>query len=48
MKLDVIARKSGFNYIGYMCSFFKKRTGMTPGEFRAIHSRGPAPTSHSA
>jgi LacI family transcriptional regulator len=38
LKLDSIARKSGFNYIGYMCSFFKKRTGMTPGEYRSIHS----------
>jgi LacI family transcriptional regulator len=42
-KLESIARKSGFEYIGYMCSFFKKRTGMTPGEYRAIHSQGPRP-----
>jgi LacI family transcriptional regulator len=43
LKLDGIARRSGFHYIGYMCSFFKKRTGMTPGEYRRIHSRGPSP-----
>src|SRR5262249_34687930 len=42
LKLDGIARKSGFHCIGYMCSFFKKRTGMTPGEYRAIHYRGPS------
>ncbi len=41
LKLDSIARKSGFNYIGYMCLFFKQRTGMTPGEYRRIHSRQP-------
>jgi LacI family transcriptional regulator len=39
LKLDSIARRSGFNYIGYMCSFFKNRTGMTPGEYRRIHTR---------
>src|SRR6202011_744399 len=27
LKLATIARKAGFTYIGYMCSFFKKRTG---------------------
>jgi LacI family transcriptional regulator len=42
LKLDAIARRSGFNYIGYMGSFFKLRTGMTPGEYRRIHSRGPS------
>jgi LacI family transcriptional regulator len=41
LKPDSIARKSGFNYNGYLCSFFEKRTGMTPGEYRAIHSKGP-------
>ena len=39
LKLDSIAHRSGFNYIGYMCSFFKNRTGMTPGEYRRIHTR---------
>jgi LacI family transcriptional regulator len=43
LKLDSIARRSGFNYIGYMCSFFKNRTGMTPGEYRRIHTRTTAP-----
>ena len=41
LKLDAIARKAGFNYIGYMCSFFKKKTGMTPGEYRRLHAPGP-------
>jgi LacI family transcriptional regulator len=45
LKLDSIARKSGFNYIGYMCLFFKQRTGMTPGEYRRIHARGSAPVA---
>jgi LacI family transcriptional regulator len=44
LKLDTIAGKTGFNYIGYMCSFFKKKTGMTPGEYRRMHSRGPSPS----
>jgi LacI family transcriptional regulator len=45
LKLESIARKSGFNYAGYMCSYFKKKTGMTPGEYRRLHSRqSPRPT----
>jgi LacI family transcriptional regulator len=44
LKLDGIARRSGFNYIGYMCLFFKRRTGVTPGEYRRMHSRKAAPT----
>jgi LacI family transcriptional regulator len=36
LKLESIARKAGFSYIGYMCSLFKKRTGMTPGEYRRL------------
>jgi LacI family transcriptional regulator len=39
LKLESIASKSGFNYAGYMCSYFKKKTGMTPGEYRRLHSR---------
>jgi len=45
LKLDSIARRSGFNYIGYMCSFFKNRTGMTPGEYRRIHTRSTSPVA---
>jgi LacI family transcriptional regulator len=41
LKLDGIARRAGFTYIGYMCSFFKKKTGMTPGEYRRQHAKGP-------
>ena len=40
LKLSGIARKAGFHYIGYMCSLFKKTTGMTPGEYRRLHRRG--------
>ncbi|HEY2158741.1 MAG TPA: DNA-binding transcriptional regulator [Isosphaeraceae bacterium] len=39
LKLETIAMKSGFNYVGYMCSFFKQRAGMTPGTYRRLHSR---------
>jgi LacI family transcriptional regulator len=38
LKLETIARRSGFNSIGYMCLFFKRRTGMTPGTYRRIHA----------
>jgi AraC-like DNA-binding protein len=40
LKLDAIARKAGFRYIGHICSLFKKRTGMTPGEYRQAHPPG--------
>ncbi len=39
LKLDAIARKTAFHYIGYMGSLFKRRTGMTPGEYRRLHQR---------
>jgi LacI family transcriptional regulator len=39
LKLETIAKKAGFSYIGYMCSFFKNKTGMTLGEYRRLHSR---------
>ena len=42
LKLESIARKSGFTYTGYMCSYFKKRTGMTPGDYRRLHAKGPS------
>lgn len=42
LKLDSIARKSGFAYMGYMCSYFKKRTGLTPGDYRRLHAKGSA------
>ncbi|WP_165071338.1 XylR family transcriptional regulator [Paludisphaera rhizosphaerae] len=41
LKLDVVARKAGFHYIGYMCSFFKKRTGVTPGDYRRSRAGRP-------
>jgi LacI family transcriptional regulator len=40
LKLEAIAGKAGFRYIGYMSSVFKKKTGMTPGEYRRLHSGG--------
>ena len=40
LKLDAIARKAGFRYIGHMCSLFKRRTGMTPSEYRLAHPPG--------
>jgi LacI family transcriptional regulator len=40
LKLESIAARSGFHYVGYMCSFFKGRTGLTPGEYRRLHGRG--------
>src|SRR5262249_20380304 len=40
LKLEAIARKAGFHYIGYMSSVFKKQTGMTPGEYRRLHAGG--------
>jgi LacI family transcriptional regulator, galactose operon repressor len=42
LKLESIARKAGFTYMGYMCSYFKKRTGMTPGDYRRLHAKGPS------
>jgi LacI family transcriptional regulator len=46
LKLESIAAKSGFHYIGYMCSYFKKKTGMTPGEYRRLHATSLAPPRH--
>ena len=45
LKLDVVARKAGFHYIGYMCSFFKKRTGVTPGDYRRSRAGRPRATA---
>lgn len=33
-KLDDVAGRAGFRYVGHMSAFFKERTGMTPGEYR--------------
>ncbi|MDA0814655.1 MAG: DNA-binding transcriptional regulator [Verrucomicrobia bacterium] len=35
--LEHVARLSGFEYHEYMSRFFKKRTGITPGQFRREH-----------
>jgi len=37
-KLDVIARASGFSGANYFCRAFRKRTGVSPGEFRTRRS----------
>ena len=36
--LPNVAEQSGFEYHEYMCRFFKKHTGMTPGEYRKRHA----------
>ena len=41
LKLEGIARRAGFTYLGYMCSYFKKRTGLTPGDYRRLHAQAP-------
>lgn len=41
LKLEAIAGRAGFRYLGYMCSYFKKRTGMTPGQYRHRHANLP-------
>jgi LacI family transcriptional regulator len=37
--LPVIAEQSGFAYHEYMSRFFKKQTGLTPGEYRRKNAR---------
>lgn len=37
--LPLIAEQSGFVYHEYMSRFFKKQTGMTPGEYRQKYTR---------
>ena len=37
--LPVIAGQSGFEYHEYMCRFFKKQTGMSPGEYRRRYGK---------
>jgi LacI family transcriptional regulator len=33
--LNVLAEKSGFRHTEYLSVIFKKKTGMTPGQYRA-------------
>jgi len=35
--LEEIAEKTGFCDSGYLCRIFKKKTGMTPGEYRKLY-----------
>ncbi len=37
LTLDAIAARTGFNHTQYMAEAFRKRTGVTPGKFRAEH-----------
>ncbi len=39
LTLPTVAEQSGFEYHEYMCRFFKKQTGMTPGEYRKKYGR---------
>jgi LacI family transcriptional regulator len=34
LPLATVARRAGFKHVAYLCALFKKRTGMTPGEYR--------------
>lgn len=36
-KLTQVAELAGFEYAEYMCTLFKEKTGVTPGEFRKMH-----------
>ncbi len=36
-KLPQIANMAGFEYTEYMCTLFKEKTGVTPGEYRRMH-----------
>lgn len=38
MKLEEVASSSGFQYPAYMASQFRASEGMTPGEYRKLHS----------
>ncbi|HTU93920.1 MAG TPA: DNA-binding transcriptional regulator [Gemmataceae bacterium] len=42
LSLAVIAARSGFNYLEYMSAAFKKKFGMSPGQYRrrVLHARG--------
>ncbi len=40
MTLDQIADELGFGDSAYLCRVFRKKTGMTPKEYRALHLRG--------
>ena len=35
--LEEIAEKTGYCDSGYLCRIFKKKTGMTPGEYRKLY-----------
>lgn len=35
--LEAIAEKTGYCDSGYLCRIFKKKTGMTPGEYRKLY-----------
>ncbi len=38
--LPVVAEQCGFEYHEYMCRFFKKQTGSSPGEYRRRYGKG--------
>jgi LacI family transcriptional regulator len=38
-----IAEQAGFHYVESMCKLFKRKTGMTPGQYRNMWTEGTAP-----
>lgn len=38
LKLTEIAKETGFCESGYLCRFFKRKTGMTPKEYRVLYN----------
>lgn len=41
LKIHEIGSRLGFETAGYFTRFFKKHTGLTPQEYRTVHSRKP-------
>ena len=35
--LPVVAKMAGFEYVEYMCTLFKEKTGITPGDYRKLY-----------
>jgi LacI family transcriptional regulator len=40
LPLERVAELAGFNHVEHMCKLFKKRTGQTPGQYRAANRSG--------
>jgi LacI family transcriptional regulator len=48
LKLDVIAKRSGFRHVSHMSAFFKSQTGMTCGQFRSQSSDSAYSQPHAS